>query len=95
MSRGTLRASSSIEKGRGPEVREPAHSCAGPICRKSFGCLENSNIDGAVSAVGWALLPVGDNDGQECPSYEDQGKGDFLLLELGAIAEPKRENAAE
>ena len=63
--------------------------------QKELWLSRNSNIDGAVSAVGWALLPVGDNDGQECPSYEDQGKGDFLLLKLGAIAQPKRENAAE
>ena len=39
--------------------------------QKELWLSRNSNIDGAVSAVGWALLPVGDNDGQECPSYED------------------------
>ena len=28
-----------------------------------------TNIDSTVSGVGWALLPVEDCDGQECPSY--------------------------
>ena len=46
-----------------------------PHSRRKLWLCSYCNIDSTVSAVGWALLPVKDSDGQECPSYKQSGLG--------------------
>ena len=45
--------------------------------------MQEPPFDTAVTFVGWALLPVTVLDGQECPSYNEQG------ADVGSVSRPK------
>jgi len=51
-----------------------------PIRERNFGLSRTTNIDSTLSDVGWALLPVDESDGKECPSYEDHRSVRWRLL---------------